>query len=368
MSGVWEVMRSLLVLVLLTGCSAHHSGRIYEVELEEVEIVAGGPDVMEIADHNDVELFVVGEAAFADQEYEKAGIAFSRLTDVFPESPRLDEAHYNAGLAWERAGEFLWALPHYQILTRYQSGRDWRDAAFRQSETLYHLEDYAAAADLLHEISKDEHLTMNERIEALVKEGVCLVETGNESTAEILLRKALGHYIRESRAGDETIDDYYAAQGQFFLGEIYRLRFERSPLDPSILDLKVLHDDFEHKAGLLLSAQGHYLRAIRLGHARWAAASGFRVGRLYEVLHEQLVNSRLPLSLADPNERLAYADLLREEVRVVLTKSMIAYERTLAAAERIGLQDAWRRRIESSLERVKEMLLQQRTSGDVPDS
>lgn len=358
--GRWSAGPWVLLAALLAGCPAHHAAGPppEEIRLKPMVVEAGGPEALKLADQNAEELFQTGVAAFAAKDYETAARAFSRLVAVFPESAHVAEARYDAGLSWERMGEYLRALEHYSVLLGAEDGRAWRDAAFRAAECLYHLEDYRRGAALLHEIAETPGLDPETRIEALVKEGVCLLEAGDDEAAEGRLRKAVGRYHIEVSRGVEPVDDFFAAQGQFYLGELFRLRFERARFEPASSDLATLRDDLEHKAKLLLSAQGHYLRAIRMGHPQWATASGFRIGRLYEVLYDQLSAARAPRELTDPAERLAYREMVHERVRVLLGKAMDAYERTLAAAERVGVGGAWRARVRASFERVRSLLLE----------
>src|SRR6266567_2653014 len=112
---------------------------------------------------------------------------------------------------------------------------------------------------------------------------------GRPEDAERSLRLA----VTEFRAtGDqERLDEYYAAQAQYYLGEVYRGWFRALPLDPSKGDEAALQKDLEQKAEMLLSAQGHYLRAIRMGNDRWAVASGFRIGELYDALRSDLLDA-----------------------------------------------------------------------------
>ena len=75
-------------------------------------------------------------------------------------------------------------------------------------------------------------------------------------------------------------------------------------------DERKLQEALEHKAEMLLSAQGHYLRAIRMGDDRWAVASGYRVGELYDAFRQQLLDAALPPGL-DGEAARAYRDELR---------------------------------------------------------
>jgi hypothetical protein len=151
------------------------------------------------------------------------------------------------------------------------------------------------------------------------------------------------------------VEDYFPAQAHFFVGEIYRLHYEAVKLDPARGTDK-LAEDLNYKAELLLSAQGHYLRSIRVGNGYWATASGAQIGMMYENLYEQMVNSPAPPEL-NAEEAQVYRQELRKKIRVLLTKSINIYERTLEAAERIGSQNNFVDRTRESLRKVKELLL-----------
>ena len=75
----------------------------------------------------------------------------------------------------------------------------------------------------------------------------------------------------------------------------------------------------EYEAELLLSAQGHYLRAIKVGNGYWATAAGERIGSLYEVLHKQMMESPVPKELS-AEEGEVYRQEVRRRIRILLTK------------------------------------------------
>jgi tetratricopeptide (TPR) repeat protein len=368
LKGTAALKGGLFVLLALGGACAHAPGRPREITLDPIEVRAGDPESVALAALNADELFEVGTAAFAAGNYERAARAFETLIAGPPAASAhtLDDAHYNAGLAWERMGESLRALRHFLPLMDHTSGEAWASAALRAAENLYHLEAYEDAAEILHTLAERSRSDPALRIEALVKEAVCRLELGDDAGAETRLRQALGRWTLERREDETRIDPFYPAQATFFLGEVYRLRFEAHPFDPSAA-LDRLEADLGEKTTLLLTAQGYYLRAIRLGEARWAAAAGYELGRLYEVFYRQMMRARFPDTLRDPAERLAYQQLLQREIRALLEKALGAYERTLAATERLGLRGRWRERIEAGLERVRSLLLEAPATPGPPD-
>ena len=117
-----------------------------------------------------------------------------------------------------------------------------------------------------------------------------------------------------------------------------------------------LAKDVEYKAELLLSAQGHYLRAIRIGNGYWATAAGAQIGGLYENLYDHMMNAPAPREL-NAEEGELYRQELRKKIRVLITKAITVYERTLEAAERIGASSPFVEKTRESLKRMKDMLL-----------
>ena len=163
----------------------------------------------------------------------------------------------------------------------------------------------------------------------------------------------------------EQVDDYTPAQGQFFLGEIYRLHCEAVTFDPEA-KADQLSQTLEYKAELLLSAQGHYLRAIKVGNGYWATAAGERIGSLYEVLHKQMMESPTPKELST-EEGEVYRQEVRRRIKILLTKAIGVYESTVATAQRIGSSGPFVERARASLERMKQLLLAEADIADAPD-
>jgi len=291
---------------------------------------------LELEGKNDAELFAIGTAAFGGGDFARAATAFSRLADLFPSSRHEPAALFNAGLAYERIDEWRLALERFRTLERKYEGPDAVEASFRVAECQYHLRELGDARATLDRLASAPGLSPGDRVRALAQRGIVELEDGKLEDAERSLRLALSTYREASE--DERLDEHYAAQAQYYLGEVYREWFRALPLDPSKGDDAALQRDLEHKAEMLLSAQGHYLRAIRMGNDRWAVASGFRIGELYDELRSHLLDAPLPPGL-DEEHAEAYRAELRKRVRVLAAKAITAYEQTLARAARSGVDD-----------------------------
>ena len=349
---------ALLPLLLLTRCATTGSGaRPDTISMPPEEVRAD----LALLRMNDEELFAAGSSAFAAGDPARAAACFERLVTAFPESPHRTRARFNAGLARERMEAWDAARQHFSEIADPLGTGDALDAAFHQAEALYHLDRYPEAATLLGRIAARSDLPVARRVEALVQQGICQVDAGDLDEGEKTLRDALAS-AKAASDGGEPADEYITAQGQFFLGEIYRLHCEGVTFDP---DAKAdeLSRTLEYKAELLLSAQGHYLRVIKIGNGYWATAAGERIGNLYEVLHRQMIDSPTPKEL-NAEEAEVYRQELRRRIKILLTKAIGVYETTVATAERIGTGGPFVDRARASLERMKQLLL---AEADVPD-
>ncbi len=337
----------LLAPLLLVACA--HTGKTQEVRFDEVLITGD----LELEKLNDEELFAAGSSFFAAEDYRQAARYFGRLADFWPNSKHRRQALYNCGLADEKLELWEEAFQRFHELADPKGKDDALDAAFKAAETLYHLERYDEAIDILALIGGREDLSINKRIEARVQQGVCELESGKSDLAEKTLRRVVSDW--QALSDKDQVDDYFPAQAQFFLGEIYRLHYEEVKLDPE-KTAEQLGKDLEYKAELLLSSQGHYLRAIRIGNGYWATASGAQIGGLYENLWDHMTNAPTPKDL-NAEEGEIYRQELRKRIRVLISKAITVYERTLEAAERIGASNPFVERTKASLQRMKDLLL-----------
>src|SRR5690606_9439023 len=99
-------------------------------------------------------------------------------------------------------------------------------------------------------------------------------------------------------------------------------------------------------------------RCIRVGHPEWATASGYRIGELYQKLYEQMTGASVPVDL-DADQTAIYLEELRDRVRVLVTKAIDAYEKTLTTAERVGATNPFVNQARAELGRMKALLVEE---------
>jgi len=353
-------LAAALAFVSLVGC-AHGRGASQGAGAQELhfdEVVITGD--LELDKLNDEELFAAGTSFFAAEDYAQAARYFGRICDFHPNSKHRRAALYNAGLALEKLKAWDDAWVRFSVLADPAKGTgDALDASYRVAETLYHSERYSEAIDVLKVIAGRADLPVDRRIEARVQQGVCELENGQTDVAETTFRSVLNTW--------NELPDYFPAQAQFFLGEVFRIHYESIELDGTKSTDK-LAEDLEYKSELLLSSQGHYLRTIRIGNGYWATAAGQRIGGLYENMYEHMMNAPAPAELVD-SEKEVYRAELRKKIRVLISKAITVYERTLEAAERIGSTSPFVAQTRESLARMKQLLLAEaRAEEEAPPS
>ena len=320
----------------------------------EPQQVVVTPADLELVGKNDEELFALGQAAFAATDFERAAAAFDRLVLLHPGSKRAAAALYDGGVAHQRLGQWRVALERFQAMTRQFTGPDAVESSFRVAECHYHLDELPEAAAVLARLAARTDLPPGEQIRALTQLGVIELEQGRPDDAERHLRLAVSGW--KSGSEQERLDDYYPSQAQYYLGEVYRAHFLAVKLDPATRGEPQLAQDLESKASLLLSAQGHYLRAIRMGNSDWAVASGYRIGELYDSLHAALVEAPPPPGL-DAEQAEAYRAELKRSIRVLVVKAITIYEQTLSVAGRTRVENnRFVAETQASLDRMKQAL------------
>lgn len=345
-----RVLAVLAMLALGSSCAALKP-KPPEVVRFEPAVVTGD---LELEKLNDEELFAQGQAAYAAKEWRQAARYYDRLVDFHPESKHLREAGYDAGLSHQQLQEWDDARERFAALADPAKGQgDALDATFHLAESLFHMSRFDEAAGLLETVAGRQDLSWNKRMDALVQKGVCQLEARKLDDAEATMRKAMGWW--QALGDKDEVDDALPAMAQFHLGEIYRLRYEEFHVDPE-KDIDEQAKEWEYKAEALLSAQGHYLRAIKVGNGVWATASGQRIGGLYEDFYDQLIKFPVPKEFNE-EESEVYRQELRKKIRVLLTKAIDVYEHTLETAERIGAQHVLVDQARDSLQRMKDLLV-----------
>lgn len=342
-----SILLLCLLIGLATGCSSARQGP------PTMESIARAIDGL-----SEEELWVCGNAAMQAQEYLRAAMCFSLLADRAEIGPRWREATLGAAEAWERLGDWERALHRYHAAYEPE-GPDALELTWKLSTAYYELNRYPEALELLDPLVDREDLSLEDRLRARTWRGICRLEMGEWDEAEMDLRRVL--YIHGRNRERERVDTYIISQAQFFIGEIYRLRFQAVRIDQTD-DIPLLSETIERKSELLLSAQGHYMRTLRINHPHWKTAAGQRIGELYERFYDEMLEAPIPTNLT-PEQAELYRLELRRKVRILVKKAIEAYESTLTLAERLGLDTDFVEKTRAGLQRMEKLLLEEPEEG-----
>jgi tetratricopeptide (TPR) repeat protein len=292
------------------------------------------------------ELFVVGQTFLRQGQPEQAAEAFDSILEHDPAGPLAERALFQGALARESDRDLEGAAQRFEELARRFPRLHLAEEALVRSMRLrlhegrwdlagdaaqVFLERYAAAAAAV------------DRILAFGARGLGLLAAGRQEDAEYAIEKGL-HIIDElelDRAGRIPRD---LAVAYFALGEARRRRAEATRVSPVISEFAAT---LERRCELLLSAQSAYSDTMRAHDAHWSAIAGYRVGELYQRLHDELTAIPAPEATSE-RQRLLFEGAMRLRYSVLLNKASSMMEHTLSMAERTGEESEWVRRAATS--------------------
>lgn len=297
------------------------------------------------------ELFGAATADLLAGRFERAGQEFDRVFSLDPDGSFAPRALLQAGSAYDQAGKLEEAASRYeQLARRYPQHELSREALVRCVRLLAFLEDWqgtGAAADTL--MARYSNLGSYESIVAYSGKALALLDSGDLDGAS--------QYIEKGRT---VIDDHRLdaagrvsrdlAQLYFALGELRRNRAERIHFMPVPENFAAV---LEERCQLLLDAQSAYSDTMRAYDAHWSAMAGFRVGELYQKLHEDLMAVPPPKAATTEKRRQLFEGAMRLRYSILLTKALTMMEHTLNMARRTGEHSQWVVKTEDARARIE---------------
>ncbi len=315
---------------------------------------AGEGGTIEVEAYDAALLFDQGLERYETGEYAAALGIFARLLEEFPGSQLVPSATFNLALCLEKSGEVEKAAAVYaSIVETYPGSPSVLDAMFRRGYCLEHLGLLSEAIAEYERVLGLSDLSGPDTVEAMARIGHAQIELGMDDEAEGTLELAVSYFVKQSEI--ERFDStYYAAQAQFELGEISRVRFESVAFTTDEAEIREALDE---KLAHLVEARDAYVQTIKIGNFWWAGAAGFRVGELFRTLYDDVVDAPVPPEVAADKEMVEiYFQLLDEKVMPLLESSISIWEKTLLMAERIGLEGEWVEKTDAALAETRQLL------------
>ncbi|MEY4579217.1 MAG: hypothetical protein RL701_3920 [Pseudomonadota bacterium] len=333
-----------------------------EVEFEELRINARAKEGggYEFDSYDAADLFKRATEFSNARKCPEAVAAYDRVVSEFESSQYVSASLYNAGLCLQATGDFAGAAAHYENVRKLRpSGDDVKDASFLLAEVLIQLERWNDAQALADELLKREDITPDERLEGMARRSQALLGLGQIDEAERYAQSALAYF--RTRPKDQPIrDEFFAAACNYVLAEAYRQR-EQNLVFPEGLEPQ--KQVLIRRAQLLLQAQREYFNTIsfqNLDNLHWAAASGYRIGNMYDELWHAVMNAPIPANLKGKRESEAiYHEELAKLVKPLIRHAIRYWEMTQMFIERTGMKSPWAEKTKTDLARVRALLLEQ---------
>jgi tetratricopeptide (TPR) repeat protein len=277
------------------------------------------------------ELFRLGSQMYQAKRYPVAIRLYKRIIKYFPKHKHIYAAWYNLALAQEDSKQYKQAITAYQAVIKLQPKRAnvLLNARFRLAACHNHVKQWKQAFDVYDALLQG-NLSTKDRIDALAYAGRALFHLNQFPQAQPLLRLAVMSYKQLSQKGPH----YAAAMAQYYWAQIHDKKFRSRSFK---LPQKQLKKDLDYKSIHLLKAQKLYFRTIRIRHADWALAALYRIGDMYETMYQSMMKAPIPKDLKAEEIRI-YQQLLRDKIKVLLAKALLAYQMNLKLADIVGLK------------------------------
>jgi len=308
-----------------------------------------------------VELFQTGQTGLRQGDYALAAQAFDRIASHETEGLILERALFQGALAHEALADLEGAAARFEELARrFPEAPLSSEALLRSLRVRLHQEAWAAAAQTGRVyLQRYPDAPPGGQILAYAARGLEMLANERQAEGEYFIAKGMEivDRLELDRAGRIPRD---LAQLYFALGEARRRRAEQATLSPDVQEFSAR---LEERCRLLLAAQSAYSDTMRAYDAHWSTMAGYRVGELYERLHEELMQIPPPRAGSD-RERLLFEGAMRLRYSVLLDKASSMLEHTLAMAQRTGESSEWVRRTEQSRGQLARARAEQQSALD----
>lgn len=291
----------------------------------------------------------------------EAVVLYDRLVTEFPGGRYASASLYNAGLCLAQTEQHVLALEHFtRILNELPTSPDVKHASFQIGHLLVTLERWEGAITRADALLARSDLDAPERMEVMAMRAQALLGKADLDGADKQAREALAFY--RIKGAELAADPYYAAAANYVVAECIRMRAEALAFpDTNQEEQKAI---LVRRAQLLLDAMREYANTITHTSSivntnpKWAAASGYRIGFMYDKLWHDLMAAPVPQTLSE-GAKEQYPKELSKLIKPLLRHAIRYWELTLLMAERTGGKGEWVEKTRGDLDRVRALLLEQ---------
>ncbi|HVK74156.1 MAG TPA: tetratricopeptide repeat protein [Kofleriaceae bacterium] len=280
--------------------------------------------------------------------FDQAAAAYEVVVKDFPRSPNAADALYNAGVLRQALGQSDKAIAHYQdYAKRYRDRKDAAEVAFRIG-VVYEDAGDDGKADQAFRAYAAAHRDVPRRVlEAHVRSARTSLRLGQTRRAAEQLDAALKLYKRLD-GKDKAAVKAWAAEARYYQGELLFKEYEKVTLETKP---KLLERSLKKKGDLLGKARDVYLSVVDYEDLKWATASLYRVGQIYDSFAEALRTAPTPTNLSEA-EQNAYREALDTYVLEIEETAIELFSTGYQKAIQMQVYDAYTKKIREALGRL----------------
>jgi tetratricopeptide (TPR) repeat protein len=280
--------------------------------------------------------------------YERAAKAYELVVDKFGKGGKAADALFNAGLLRQALGQSDKAIAHYkEYAKRYPERKDATDVAFNIGAVYEEAGQDGPAYQAFADYARTYKSTGKRLIEAHTRAGLASYKLGQYKRAKEDFVAAEAMY--KSRGKDKS-ERTWAAEARYYLGELLFREYEKVTLDVKPAQLgKALTT----KKKLLDDAEKLYLSVVEYNDLKWATASLYRIGQVYDGFADGLAAAaQKPPASLKPDEVQAYQDKLNEYVVTIQDVAVQAFTAGYTKAIQMQVYDEYTAKIREALGRL----------------
>ena len=282
--------------------------------------------------------------------YDRAAKAYELVYDKFGKGPKAADALYNAAVLRQALGQHDKAIAHYQdYAKKFKDCKDAPEVAFNIGVVYEEAGDDGKAYQAYDGFAATYRSTGKHLVESHTRAGRTSFRLGQYKRAkdEMILAEKL---YKSATGKDKTDGKTWAAEARYYQGELILRDYEKVTLDVKPAQLAPA---LKLKGKLLGDAEKAYLSVLDYQDLKWATASLYRVGQVYDGFADALTNAaNKPPSGLTPDQVQAYQDGINGYVVQIQDKAVELFAAGYGKAIQMQVYDEYTAKIREALGRL----------------
>ncbi len=289
------------------------------------------------------------EAAAQQQKLNRwadAAQALETLAQQQPPSTLADEALYRAAGFRETNNEWQKAAANYLSLCDQYPHSRYAMRALKNAALAYeNIQDWTLARTAYNRFVTLYPDSLGEWIECLSRAGDMAYKAADLADARRLFTQTVQAYQRHAKQRND-LDPYYAAQAQFYLGELLFSEYQKMNLQPPF------ERSLKRKVNKFNEVFQAFKSTLEYQIADWSTAASYRIGLSFEEFVRAFMESPPPSGLKG-DALLAYQQKMIETAKPYKEQALQTYQKTVEQAQAGAIENNWVAESRKRLDQLK---------------